>query len=480
MQGIVMQPAQFQCGHCGQLMAVNNENLGQQVRCPHCQQIVVAPPPAPPAELPGAAEAPAPGSLESIGSPPAEDADDIFSPTQGAEDLFGRGEAPRIEMPFDPLTLPQPGSDAAPSSEIQAAPFMTVPWSASEPAEAPPTSLGLIAANENTAAPPPDNPLPWPSGTFAETLAPPPADLPMPGEAPAAREDESLGTYPRSRRRTEQKAPWFLLLVFCPLLLYALVISIFAFFLYREHQNLQQRRNPFEAMPDVGDDPGVHKGKKVSRTDRFKKPELTTLPLPENLCTTLGDPLRIGDLQVTPNRVERKRVSVIAGLAAPEPCNKDSLVLYLDLKNLSSEYSFAPLDNYFDRHWRPGDNLTPPLTQLEIGSEYRCYGGPAYWYPRGDRVSNQRQWVVGRKEQGDFLQPGEEKQMFVCTDGDDEKAVELLFGGKATEPYQGPYLWRVRVRRGLVHFQEKDYPATAVIGVRFTDQDIGKAPANGR
>lgn len=453
-------------------MGVSNENLGQQVRCPHCQQVVVAPPSSPPPLSSGPVESAPLGSIESILQAPVEDVEHIFAPAELTDDLFGRSDAPRIQMPPDPMTIPHPRNDAAAPSELQAPEFSPPTWSPPESTAAPPTSLGMIAPNDGTAAPPPDGAPLWTSGTTIDTLAPLPSETPPSSDETSALDGESSFARTRARKRAEQKAPWFLLLVFCPLLLYAIVISVFAFFLYRHDQQLQeQRRNPFDAMPDVGDDPGVHKEKKVSRTDRYK-PELATLPLPEHLCTTLGDPLRIGDLQVTPTRVERKRISVVVGTSRAEPCKSDSLVLYLDLKNLSTEYAFAPLDNYFERHWRPGENLIPPLTQLEIGSRYRCYGGPASWYPRGDRSNNQRQWIKGRHERAERLGPGEEKEMFVCTDGDDDKAVALLFGGKSGEPYHGSFLWRVRVRRGLVRFQDKDYPATAVIGVRFTDADI--------
>lgn len=305
----------------------------------------------------------------------------------------------------------------------------------------------------------------WVGGSLTEIMQSAPAAL-----QPASESQPSAASA-RTVKRTEAKAPWFLLLVFCPLLLYSIVISIFAFFIYRDVQRLQERiRNPFETMPDVGDDPGVRKGKKASLlTDRYK-PELARLPLPESLCTTLGKPLRVGDLQVTPNRVERKRVSVIVEAAKPEPCKHDSLVLYLNFRNLSAEYAFAPLDNYFDRYWRPGSDLIPPLTLLEVGDK-RYYGGPAHWYPRGD-PSNRREWIKGRRDQADLLQPGEEKEMFVCTDGDDDNAAAVLFGEQPGEEYHGPFLWRVRVRRGLMRFQDKDYPATAVIGVRFTESDI--------
>jgi hypothetical protein len=200
--------------------------------------------------------------------------------------------------------------------------------------------------------------------------------------------------------------------------------------------------------------------------------------LPDHLRTTLGQPLRIGDLCLTAERVERKRVRVIVeGGFKPEPCLGDSLVLYLTLENLSEDRAFAPLDNYFDRYWEKGHPL-PPLTLLEAG-RHRFYGGPAKWYPRG-AVDNRREWVEGRKgSEPDLLQPGEIKKghFFVCTDGNDGEAQRVLFGDKKQEPYRGTYLWRIRVRRGRVLVKDKVYSATAVVGVEFSARDIRAAPA---
>src|SRR5207253_1607577 len=42
-----MRTVNFHCGHCGNLMAVEEKVLGQQVCCPHCQQIVLAVAPSP-------------------------------------------------------------------------------------------------------------------------------------------------------------------------------------------------------------------------------------------------------------------------------------------------------------------------------------------------------------------------------------------------------------------------------------------------
>jgi DNA-directed RNA polymerase subunit RPC12/RpoP len=56
-----MQTVNFPCGNCGNLMAVGTDYLGQQARCPHCQQVVLAPPPAAP---PGPPTSPAFGPTD--------------------------------------------------------------------------------------------------------------------------------------------------------------------------------------------------------------------------------------------------------------------------------------------------------------------------------------------------------------------------------------------------------------------------------
>src|SRR5690349_9534029 len=54
-----MQPLTFSCATCGKLMGVPPELAGRQVRCPHCQAVVVAPTaPAPVAVAPPPTTAP--------------------------------------------------------------------------------------------------------------------------------------------------------------------------------------------------------------------------------------------------------------------------------------------------------------------------------------------------------------------------------------------------------------------------------------
>jgi hypothetical protein len=470
-----MQTVPFPCLHCGKLMAVAGEFLGAQVRCPHCQQVVVAPPAAAPAD----GLAPHAGSGETTVQPPtpADDPEDIFVPEE-TDDLFGRSESPRIEGPPDPLapTLANGPSFPPPESAPNTMHASIAPYPLPDDAPPPP------ANGENTTTQPEagQEDVPWMAGTLTEK---PPASR---AEAPAASgldlAADGAPSASRPARRKGQGTPWFMILVFSPLVLYSIAVTIFAVMLYLYQRQIElDRRNPFEMMPDDGDNPGVQKGKKTTRQQYLYDPKLATLPLPDNLRTKLtpdgGKPLRIGELEITPTRVVRERVNVyVEDFQRPEPCTGDSLVLYLKMKNLSSDYAFAPLDNYFDRYWKPGMDLLPPLTQLEAGPDNRFYGGPAHWYPRG-AANKQRQWIEGRKAfDAELLQPGAEEEFFVCTDGQDPRAELVLFGEsegeKVRAPYCGRFLWRIRVRRGLVRIKDKDYSATAVVGVEFTDRDI--------
>src|SRR5262245_1267757 len=186
-----MQTANFQCGSCGNVMAVGTEFLGQQVRCPHCQQVVVAPP----------APAPAPSPFQL--SPPGEH-EDIFSPKSDHEDVFGRVAVPSLEIRETPPP-PPPGSDglASPGSPVSA-----------------PVPEQAVAE----AAPPAPNP-------FAPTLEAPVGQHP-PGPAPGP----VLASVARPARAPSRGGGWFLPLVFIPLVLYAVLATAAAVILYSRQQ----------------------------------------------------------------------------------------------------------------------------------------------------------------------------------------------------------------------------------------------------
>jgi hypothetical protein len=458
-----MQTVNFQCGHCGNLMAVDTEHLGQQVRCPHCEQVVVAPPPEP---APAAA-APAPGPAEPTFQPTAlQNHEDIFAPPAPTEDLFDAPRLPKLEVPPPNGPAPEP-APAQPDSALSSSPpyigdgeptLPFVPANAQHPGEA---TLPL------------DHAPPGPNWMDQPTLANGPAPAAAPGEAAAAEApagEDLAAAIPRPARRPSGGG-WFIPVIFIPLLVYAVLVTITAVIFWNRLQ--QTPPSPFDAMPDVdGDNPGVKKVKTGLRLDYDRK--LTTDPLPPHLRVALGQALRVGDLEVTPTAVRRQRVAVVVEGFNGEPCRGDSLVLHLRLRNRAADYAFAPLDNYFDRCWLPQTG-TPPLTLLEAGP-HRFYGGPAAWRPRGGK--DRREWAQGREAPGpDGLAPGKEQESFVCTDGNDPQAVLALFGEdlegqRCQGPYKGPLLWRVQVRRGLYEWKGRRLPATAVIGVAFDSRDV--------
>jgi hypothetical protein len=235
-----------------------------------------------------------------------------------------------------------------------------------------------------------------------------------------------------------------------------------------------------EAMPDAeGDNPTPGRKRSELRPLSVDKiAELNDQPVPDRLRVALGSPVVVGDLEVTPLKVERRRVAVyVENNPRPEPCPHDSLVLTLRLRSLAADYRFSPLDNYFDRKYdnffNPKRNrLGPqPMTYLEVGKE-RYYGGPAEWAPlkRSSKEKKDRQWLAlpGRSNLDDGLAPGETREAATCTDGEDPNVEARL------DRHDGPLLWRVQVRRGLVGVGGRDVPATAVIGVDFTDKDYRK------
>lgn len=490
-----MQTVQFQCGGCGKLMAVGAENLGRQVRCPHCQVVVTAPSAAvaaPPAPVPlptnpalfGSAPQPETPAL----SPPQQDleADSIFAPPPESDDLFGAVAAPRLELPpsFTP-PAPMPAAPAvAEPGAINPAPDGNgmAPAPASEPAFmaagagnpfagpfSSPAGDEVTAQVPGLAQHPSEATTPWLSPTEAEVPAAPPSDgSPFAAPAGVAQGEPDLAApSPRPARQTQSGGGgWFIMYVFVPLVSYAILATIAVIILFNR---LQQRPpDPREFLPDLdGDSPGK---KPISMSFKYDD-RLVNSPLPDHLRTNLGQTIRIGDLEFTPTKVERRTVRIfVEGRRKPEPLLEPSLVLHLTLRNMAKDYAFVPLDNYFDRHFSQG--LQPPLTRLEIGPRTPVYGA-AHWFPRkrGVKDTNFREWIEGRKNYDDKgLMPGEKVESLVCTEGLRPATAKLL------ADYNGPLFWRVHVRRGVVYYNGKEKTATAVIGVDFAAKDIVEGP----
>lgn len=467
-----MQTVNFQCGHCGNLMAVSTEYLGRQVRCPTCQQVVLAPTSATPAPIPEQVATPEPLPLPDPPAPPPEiqftgieQSEDIFhTPSETEDALFAtEDEAPRLEMPISHLAPEAPSIPLEPASTPTDHSPGTPPYDLLSPGQ--PVS-GIPMHTENGSGT-----LPWspPAHLTEEPGHDVPATLPLTTQSTAQQTAQRI-------REGESRINLFIPLIFIPLVLYAILATAAAGYLYVLLKAVPP--SPFDSMPDIdGDTPGVRK----ERVKRLQiSPKLAMAPLPPHLHVKLGETLRIGDLEVTPKKVERRRIALFAEGAEEkaEPSPTDALVLTLQMKNVSNDYGFTPLDNYFDRNWKPGNDESMPLTMLRAGKE-TFIGGPAKWFPqRRDPGKRQvREWLEGRKNfDRAGLNPGEEMQTVVATDGWNPAISAFLFGedeegNKVRKPYSGKLLWRVQVRRGLIDWKGRRLPATAVIGVEFSNSD---------
>ncbi len=447
-----MATVNFQCGHCHNLMAVGQEYLGQQVRCPHCQQVVLAPAPA-------AAPPPSAPDVPTISVPQPDEHDSIFtSPDAAQDDLFGAGPSPRVELPtepaFPPLSLDEPTlpGDAGASPAPPAAADRTVTYAGPEVA---------------------------PGGTRTEVIPPggPAAPAAEQGPPSSASEFESARLPITQKPRVARGNPWVIPLFIAPLIFYSLMATLYILDMQFLHFfSPPPPPHPLEMIPDLeGDNKGdaKHVGQRGSVDTRWPDP---FQPVPPQLRVRLGGTLAVGDLEVTPVKVERKRVSYDIANYDPTPATEDSLAVTLRLRNRSRDVAFRPMDRFFARAQRTALNAIPQYTLLEMGDR-KFIGGPLKWVSlSAAKNPNNRTPVefVDKQAVNQELKPGEEMTTFVCTNPDDRAA-------RALDGYQGPLLWRVQLRRGLVAWTTKkgarrEDSATAVVGVEFTSADVGKAP----
>jgi hypothetical protein len=404
-----MQPVNFKCGHCGNLMAVGAEFLGQQVRCPHCQQVVIAP-----------------SAAQLSAVPPGPDKTAMLPPP-------GRDDFPAFDDRTENVFLePKPPADSPPIDATL--PFL------------PTTPAGQAATLAEGTSSNPDMP------DWMKASPPAPSDSPAPARA---RRGLSLGTL------------LFFGLVFMPLVLYSVLATILL--ILSLNRTSEAPKDPREYLQDVeGDHPGVKK-LKSSLPPLDVDMKFATHPLPDNLRIKLGESLTLGDLYVKAKGVERGEIQMTTP-GFVKSAEMKTLKLHLHLKNVSADTAFYPMDYFFDRKWKPGKGgygAKPPLTVLLAGDDLRFFGGPSVWHrgAQGREDNPERRYFIDGNSYDRELKPGEEMDTFVCVDGRDAKWNELV-------EYTGPLVWHVHVRRGAVRWKDHDYPATAVFGVEFTDKDV--------
>jgi hypothetical protein len=408
-----MQTIQFVCGNCGKLMAVATEFAGQQVRCPHCQQIVLAPPVMEPPPLP----------YPGLPSDP-DDPESIFTETQ-SDDVLGADPSPQVDL------MPE----AAPASPSGAG--------------------GLSSVSVSYDSPPPEAVV-----APAEILNPP-AEEPWPGAEPARPEStwapEPPAPEPRMPAPPAHGGSTLAMLALTLLVPYAVLMTAIAGYLYFHPKTASSATSPLEMLPDEGLNPGV---RRVLHGRRYPA-EGQEAALPDRLHVALGQSLQVGDLEVTPSEVALRTITIHT--ANFSPTQEKALVLKLHLKNVSTDVAFHPVDPFFDRSWKADDPNGKPYTYLTLG-ERQFYGGPIAWEDAIPRRDNPRQFIPEQHTDRE-LKPGQEMDTILCTNPHDPVEHELA-------SYHGPLLWRVQLRRGLVTVRNRDASATAVVGVEFKDTDI--------
>jgi hypothetical protein len=303
-----------------------------------------------------------------------------------------------------------------------------------------------------------------------QITAPADADPFAPTEEAAPVEDESPLAIAPPRPRVGRSNPWVIPLIIAPLAFYSFMATLYILDTrYLHFFTPPPPPHPLEILPDLdGDNAGnAKRGKQSSFQYKGTDPDS---PLAPQSRVGLGKTLAVGDLEVTPEKVERRRQVWVTG-TKEQPFPEDVLTLTLRLRNRSADVTFKPMDRFFSRKW-PTKNKAQnkPYTYLEMG-EQKFYGGPLDWVPLAKASSDWIYYLQGQNVDEE-LKPGQDMTTFFCTDPEQHVV-------KAVEGYRGKLVWRLHLRRGLVKWTtrngvERDDPATTVVGVEFTAADIAK------
>ena len=163
-------------------------------------------------------------------------------------------------------------------------------------------------------------------------------------------------------------------------------------------------------------------------------------PIPAPNRTTLGRPLRLGELEVTPRAITRRPVYLLRleGAAEGERESPPVLVMTLELANRSIASSFAPLDPAIVRDPLP----TVDQSFIELPSDRRI----AMF-----RLAIESEWSI-QDQAFPTLNPGDSAETIVVSEP------------VAMSDLAGTMTWHVKLRTAPYR--------TDVLGVQFTAQDV--------
>ncbi len=389
-----METVQLQCGQCKNVMAIGMEHLGGQVQCPHCRCVVQTPPRS--AFFAALQEAP---SLDSGG-------ESIFSPMDATDIVFGNKASPKVELPAK-----------ARREDIE----VTV--------KIDPMATHVPPSRRSGAKPAlqPVKPV--------KPVEPEIADEPEPAQATPSVDEADLSQLKRERPVYDRSVFPLIAMIF--LIPYAIVTT--AFIVYLVFFVKQGSNDPYEYLNDPLPNPKFGGPKRISKAQ-----PIHNHPLLAHRIVSIGKPIQVGDLLVTPEKIQLT--------------SEGDLRLILRAKNTSTDTAFEPMSDNYVRYVANRD--LKPFTFLETKSHSisDVYGG----YLGYAKAMN------AKELSGDgYVRPSE--QVFVViTTNDAYRKQEVAQIAKTNESY----LWRVQLRRGFVKMSGKDVSATSVIGIEFTNAEV--------
>lgn len=173
--------------------------------------------------------------------------------------------------------------------------------------------------------------------------------------------------------------------------------------------------------------------------------ERRSLPIPripEDHITAMKQPIRLGDLEITPVRIDSGPVTLEhlprSANAEQRDGGRDALSMHLRLRNMSLDAAFTPLERAFVRE--PDRGL--PDSFIETGRNERIE-----IYP----LAQESEWAIAGQE-FPAIKPGDSAEVLIVSDAD------------ALGRLANPLTWRVRlrVRPGT----------TEIVGVRFGVHEV--------
>jgi phage FluMu protein Com len=241
---------------------------------------------------------------------------------------------------------------------------------------------------------------------------------------------------------------------------YSVLMTVFAIVFYVRYRSTDAD-HPLSMIPDLDGEFRNTTEKSKARSEHRIRFDPDT-KLYASMVTTLGRPLTVGAVEFTPLAIEQRPITAFAlrkGQSDPvkESTRTDGLILRARIANVSNDTTLYPTDRYFQRRVSEKEKS---YQQVVVGNRH-IYGGVLPFPPTSELIT--REWVDGQDQDHKPLLPGQSRETVFAAP---PRAAVAVSESKES------CVWRVQLRRGFVPFRGKDYPTTAVVGVKFDPTEV--------